>query len=152
MIHEGTKTWGHSELLDCLFSEAFILTFHSAVWTEMEEKICQCSHLCTVSNYCLPVLWFRSVEGLLFQHALSLKYFQSICLDAFFWKILLILYCLTPETASHIRICSGEVFNTAAHIWCHSMKDIKVQNISSLVWYVSTVGLEYQIDAPSHPN
>lgn len=38
LIHEGTETLGYSEPLECLFSEAFILSFHLAVWTEMKEK------------------------------------------------------------------------------------------------------------------
>lgn len=80
------------------------------------------SGLCPITVH----LFYGSGQWLLFQHALSLNCFQSICLDAstFFWKILLALYYLTSETASPISICSGEVFNTAAHIWCHSVKDM----------------------------
>lgn len=69
LIHEGTENQRYSELLYCLFSEAFILIFHLTVWTEMEEReekknqTCWRSHLWTVSNYCPPVLWFRSVTA-----------------------------------------------------------------------------------------
>lgn len=68
----------------------------------------------------------------------SLNCLQSISFDAstFFWKRLLA-----------ISICSGEVFNTAAQIWCRSMKDSKVVrgvNISPLVWYESVASVELE--------
>lgn len=110
-MHWSTKGQKIRDIVNfCIVSSQRHL-FSSSIWpfgqkwkTEKKKKqTCRRSHLWTVSNYCPPVLWFRSVEGLLFQHALSLNCFQSICVDAstFFWKILA-LYYLTSETASPI--------------------------------------------------
>lgn len=70
------------------FGATLLRGIYSAVWTEMEEKgkkkkknrTCQRSHLCAVSNYCLPVLWFGSVDGLLSRHSPS-TLFSIICIE-----------------------------------------------------------------------